>query len=729
MGSSIRAACDESGVCTINWDLAESSVNKINEVILEEFESALKAAVENKAVKGIVIASAKDDFIVGADLTMLQDMQSRPLEEAFANVLKFHQLLRYLETCGKPVVAAINGSAFGGGLEIALACHHRVVADHANLKLGFPEVKVGIFPGGGGTQRFPRLVKLSEALQLMTEGRNFGVQEALKIGAVSAVVAPNQLYEAAKGYITGGGAAEQPWDQKGFKLPSGEVHSPKGAETFSAANALLRKTTHGNYLGPAAILECVYHGLQLDIMEGCTFEARKFIHVVRSEKAQSMIRTMFFSMNDANKLKDRPLGFVKNKVQKIGILGAGLMGSGIAYASAAAGIDVVLIDSTPELAEKGITSVRKIVDKQVAKGSLSAQRAEQIINRVQATVDFESLQGSTLLIEAVFEDSQVKAEVTRKAESHLAKAALIASNTSTIPITQLGEAVKEQENFIGIHFFSPVEKMPLVEIIRSKKTSDQCLAKALDYVQQIKKTPIVVNDSRGFYTSRCFATYTSEGIAMLAEGIPAALIENIGRMAGMPMGPLEVADMVGLDVMEKVTEQTHKDLGAGNQEDPSFVIIKTLVQDLKRLGRKNGKGFYDYGEKGEKHLWEGLKNYQKGEIDTAEHQAVAEIRDRLLVIQAVETIRCLEERVVLKPEDADIGSILGWGFCPFYGGVISFVDILGTADFCAKARSLSEKFGRRFAPPKLLEDLAVYNKKFYDHVWQTETERIPVVAN
>jgi 3-hydroxyacyl-CoA dehydrogenase / enoyl-CoA hydratase / 3-hydroxybutyryl-CoA epimerase len=722
MTSSISSSVDADGIRTITWDMPNSPINKVNEQNIGEFEANLKKAVEDKGVKGIIIASAKDDFIVGADLTMLKGMRERPVDEVFGEVMKFHQLLRYMETCGKPVVAALTGSVFGAGLEIALACHYRIVSDQPKLKLGFPEVKVGILPGAGGTQRFPRLVKLQEALQIMTDGRNFGSEEALKLGAVHAVVSGNQVLAEAKKYIINSGSAEQPWDQKGFRLPSGEVHSPKGAETFSAANALMRKITHGNYPGPIAIVECVYHGLQLDIMEGCTFEARKFVKVLRSDTASNMIRTMFFSMNDANKLKDRPSGYPRHKVDKLGILGAGLMGSGIAYASASSGIDVVLIDSTQELADKGKASVQKIVEKQVAKGQLLPERAKQIIDRVNATVDYESLQDCSLLIEAVFEDRDVKAEVTKRAESVLAPDAVIASNTSTIPITLLGEVVKKQDKFIGIHFFSPVEKMPLVEIIRSKKTSDECVARALDYVQQIKKTPIVVNDSRGFYTSRCFATYTSEGIAMLAEGIPAPMIENIGRMAGMPMGPLEVADMVGLDVMYKVTEQTRKDLSGDLREDPSFAIIKTLVKDLQRLGQKNGKGFYDHGEKGQKKLWEGLKERYP---NAKALPTVEEIKDRLLMIQAVETVRCLEERVVLKPADADIGSVLGWGFCPFYGGVVSYIDTIGSKVLYEKVSTFAEKFGERFAPPKLLKDLASQNRKFYAHAWQAEKEQVP----
>jgi 3-hydroxyacyl-CoA dehydrogenase/enoyl-CoA hydratase/3-hydroxybutyryl-CoA epimerase len=397
------------------------------------------------------------------------------------------------------------------------------------------------------------------------------------------------------------------------------------------------------------------------------------------------------------------------------------MGSGIAYASAATGIEVVLIDSTQEFADRGKASVQKIVEKSVKKGQLTEEKAKQILGRVNATTDYGALKGAQMIIEAVFENREIKAEVTKKAEAELSADAVIASNTSTIPISMLADAVKNQANFIGIHFFSPVEKMPLVEIIRGKKTSEETVARALDYVQQIRKTPIVVNDSRGFYTSRVFSTYTAEGLNMLAEGVPAAMIENVGRMTGMPMGPLEVADMVGLDVMEKVSEQTRRDLGSDYKDETAYNIAKWLVKDLSRLGQKNGKGFYDHGEKGQKKLWEGLSEKYPPKKELPE---VEELKERFLVIQAIETIRCLEERVVLKPADADIGSILGWGFCPFYGGVVSYIDTVGTKWLNEKADSFAKKFGPRFAPPHLLKELASQNKKFYDHAWQPEREKL-----
>jgi len=716
MTSSISSVVDKDGIAVLTWDLQDSPVNKLNEKTLADFHQAFKAAVENESVKGIVLASAKSDFIVGADLAMLQAMRSKTVEESYAEVMQMHQLLRYMETSKKPVVAAIAGSALGGGLEVALACHYRVAAANPKLKVGFPEVKLGLFPGAGGTQRLPRLVKLQESLQLLTEGKLVGPEEALKLGIVNKVVAPEAVLDEAKAYITGGGSAEQPWDQKGYKLPSGEIHSPRGFETFVGANGLLTKLTYGNFPAPKAILECVYHGLQLDIMEGSTIEARKFVQIARSDVARNMIRTFFYSLNDANKLKDRPKNIAPVPVKKLGVLGAGLMGSGITYSSAIVGIEVVLIDSTQELADKGKAACQKILEGRVAKGQMKQEKATEILNRIHATTDYEALSDCSMIIEAVFEDRKVKAEVSKKVDAVLGKDAIFASNTSTLPITSLAEAVTNQANFIGIHFFSPVEKMQLVEIIRGKKTSEEAVARALDYVQQIKKTPIVVNDSRGFYTSRVFSTYTSEGIYLLTEGVSPALIENAGRMTGMPMGPLEVADMVGLDTVQKITAATRADLGAAFDGEKLYEIVTKIVMEEKRLGKKSGKGFYDYVDKHEKHLWKGLSDIVG---KSSGDWKVEDIQQRLLVIQAIEAIRCLEERVVLKPADADIGSVLGWGFCPYYGGVVSYIDTIGTKNLLEQAKDLSERLGSRFAPPKLLQELGGQNKSLYEHNWES----------
>ncbi|HEY9754781.1 MAG TPA: 3-hydroxyacyl-CoA dehydrogenase NAD-binding domain-containing protein [Oculatellaceae cyanobacterium] len=716
MTSSILTEIDSNGIAVLTWDMQDSPVNKLNEESLSDFHKAFQAAVENEKVKGIVINSAKSDFIVGADLAMLQKMREQTVGESYAAVMKIHQLFRFMETCKKPVVAAMDGSTLGGGLEVALACHYRVATTNPKLKIGFPEVKLGLFPGAGGTQRLPRLVKLQESLQLLTEGRLVGSDEALKLGIIHKVVAPESLMDEAKAYILNGGSAEQPWDQKGFRLPSGEVHSPRGFETFSGANGLLSKLTYCNYPAPKAILECVYHGLQLDIMEGSTIEARKFVQIARSDVARNMIRTFFFNLNDANKLKDRPKDIPVHQVKKLGVLGAGLMGAGIAYSSAIVGMEVVLLDSTEELANKGKASCAKILEGRVAKGQLKEEKAQEILSRIHATTDYAKLSDCSLIIEAVFEDKKVKAEVSKKADAVISKDAIFASNTSTMPITSLAEAVTKQENFIGIHFFSPVEKMQLVEIIRGKKTSPEAIARALDYVQQIKKTPIVVNDSRGFYTSRVFSTYTTEGITLLTEGVSPALIENAGRMTGMPMGPLEVADSVGLDTAQKISAATKAALGSAFDGDQLLELLTTIVEKEKRVGRKAGKGFYEYVEKHEKHLWTGLKDLVGKKPAEAN---LEDVQKRLIVIQAIEAIRCLEERVVTKPADADIGSIFGWGFCPFYGGVVSYIDTVGTKWLLEQAKELEKKHGSRFAPPKLLQELAKDNKTFYEHNWES----------
>jgi 3-hydroxyacyl-CoA dehydrogenase/enoyl-CoA hydratase/3-hydroxybutyryl-CoA epimerase len=708
---------DQDGIAILTWDMQDSPVNKINDKSLSDFHEVFKAAVENDTVKGIVLTSAKSDFIVGADLEMLLALRALPVADCYAAVIKMHHLLRYMETCKKPVVAALNGSALGGGLEVALACHYRVAAAHPKLKIGFPEVKLGLFPGAGGTQRLPRLVKLQESLQLLTEGRLIDPQEALSLGIIQKVVAPDALMDEAKAYIKNGGSAEQPWDQKGFRLPSGEVHSPRGFETFSGANGLLSKLTYCNYPAPKAILECVYHGLQLTIDEGSIFEARKFVTVARSDVARNMIRTFFFNLNDANKLKDRPKDIPTHEVKKLGVLGAGLMGAGIAYSSAIVGMEIVLLDSTDELANRGKASCAKLLEGRVAKGQLKEEKAQEILSRIHATTNYADLAECSLIIEAVFEDKKVKADVSKKADAVINKDAIFASNTSTMPITSLAEAVSNQENFIGIHFFSPVEKMQLVEIIRGKKTSEAAVARALDYVQQIKKTPIVVNDSRGFYTSRVFSTYTTEGITLLCEGVSPALIENAGRMAGMPMGPLEVADSVGLDTAQKISLATKAALGSAFDGDELLALLTAIVEKEKRVGRKGGKGFYDYVDKHDKNLWKGLKDLVG---KPAVEASVEDVQKRLIVIQAIEAIRCLEERVVTKPADADIGSIFGWGFCPFYGGIVSYIDTVGTSWLLAQAKELEKKHGARFAPPKLLQELGRDNKSFYEHNWESK---------
>lgn len=710
MTSAISTVIDKDGIAVLTWNTPDSAVNLLTDKSLSDLDAAVKSAVENDQVKGIVLTSAKSDWVAGADLAMLEVLASLTPEEVYQRMMKVHASLRFMETCKLPVVAAINGTALGGGLEVALACHYRVAANNPKLKLGFPEVTFGLFPGAGGTQRLPRLVKLQDALRLLTEGKQVGPEEAQKLNIVHKVVAPDQLLEEAKAYIRNGGSAEQPWDVKGFRLPSDDIHSARGFETFVGANGLISKMTNCNYPAPIAILECVYHGLQLTIDEGSQLEARKFTKVIRSSVAKNMIRTMFFSMNNAAKLKDRPKHVPQQKVTKLGMVGAGLMGAGITYVSALSEIEVVLIDSTLELAEKGKAACAKLIEKRVARGKTTKEKSEALLNRITVTTDYAMLSDCSLIIEAVYEDPKVKEEVLKKIDAAANQDAVIASNTSSLPISSLAQNVSNQKNFIGIHFFSPVDKMQLVEVIRGKKTSDEAVATALDFIQQIRKTPIVVNDSHGFYTTRVFSTYTNEGVHLLSEGVAPALIENAGRIAGMPMGPLEVADMVGLDTVQRILAAAKTLLGDKFQDQVTLDIITRIVQNEQRLGQKNGKGFYDYNGK-EKRLWKGISTLIGKESVKPELESV---QKRLLVIQAIEAIRCLEEGVVLEPADADVGSILGWGFCPFHGGIASYVDTVGTKWLLEEATRLEQTAGPRFAPPELLKQLGKENKRLFD---------------
>ncbi len=707
----VRYEVDQDQIATITWDMQISPMNVLNRDSLAAFHEIVEKAIADHSVKGVVITSAKRDFIAGADLKMLAGAQEKPAEELLENGLKLQKLFRAMETSGKPFVAAINGTALGGGFEVCLACHHRIAADNPKAQIGLPEVKLGLLPGAGGTQRLPRLLGARDALPLLTEGKTMDPNKAKSKGLVHEVVPGDELLAAAKKWIKEDGTAKQPWDTKGYRIPGGDVQSPKGYETFIGGNAMLAKTTWGNYPAPEAIMSCVYHGLQMPIEMGLNYEARQFVKLSQGDVAQNMIRSLFFHLGDANKLKRRPKDVPTQTFKKVGIIGAGMMGAGIAYQSALRGIDVVLLDVEQTAAEKGKAYSEGILKKRVSRGRSTPEQAETILGRILPTINHEDLKGCEMVIEAVFENRDIKAKVTKEAEAMLEDTAIFASNTSTLPITGLAEASERPKNFIGLHFFSPVEKMPLVEVIRGKETSDEVLARSLDYVKQIKKTPIVVNDSRGFYTSRVFATYVTEGIAMLLEGVKPALIENAGRMAGMPVGPLALADEVSLDLMVKITNQTKADLGGKYQEHPSVPVVNKLVNEFKRLGKKADAGFYEYPEDEKKHLWSGLEdNYPVA----AEQPDVETIKQRFLAIQVVETMRCMEEDVLLCAEDADIGSILGWGFCPFHGGVLSYAQTIGLREIVQRCQEFTSKYGQRFSPPALMVEMAEKGKVFYE---------------
>ena len=717
MSKHFNVAVDADGIALVTMDSPGRSMNVFGPEVEAELAAIVQQVAGDPAVKGAIVTSGKPSFLAGYDLTEIlgsfgPGLTAQQAYDRFSSGLQ--QLLRKLETSGKPWVAAINGLALGGGFELCLACHYRVMADDPKAFVGLPEVKVGLLPGGGGTQRMPRLIGIAQSLPYLLEGGNISAAEAKKLGLVQEVVPPGELIAAAKRWLLTSPNAVQPWDQKGFRVPGGAgFGSATVAQTFAGATALVAKKTLHNYPAPAAILSSVYEGTIVPIDRGLDVEAKYFATLVTSPVSRNLIRTMFVNKGNADKLSVRPAGVPKMQVRRLGVLGAGMMGAGVAYVSALAGIEVVLLDSTQELAEKGKAYGAKLLAKEVEKGKRTREQADAVLARVQPTTDYARLEGVDLVIEAVFENRAIKADVTAKAEAVMPKGAVFASNTSTLPITGLAKASQRPRQFIGIHFFSPVEKMPLVEIIVGKQTGEEAIARALDYVGQLRKTPIVVNDSRGFYTSRCFGTYTMEGQAMLAEGVDPALIESAGKLAGMPVGPLAVTDEVSLELQYKIENQSREDLGAKYQESVGAPVLKRFVEELKRLGRKSGAGFYDYPADGRKKLWSGLREQFP---QLAQQPSLEELKTRLLYIQALEAARCFEEGVLRSAHEGDLGSILGWGFPAWTGGTLSFIDTVGPARFVAECKRLQKRYGARFKPTKGLLARAQTGEGFYDAV-------------
>ena len=723
MTTNFKLDTDADGIATITWDQPGSAMNLIGIATIQELADLVEKTTADENIKGIVITSGKDTFCAGADLTLLNTMRASFAEMAgtqgeeaaakklFEESRKLSQLYRRIETCGKPWVAAINGTALGGGFELCLACHHRVAADNDKTRVGLPEIRVGLFPGAGGTIRISRMMLPADALQFLAKGDQLKVARAKGMKLIDNVVPQADLIAAAKDWIKAGGKPVAPWDVKGFKNPGGPVWSKAGMMVFSPASALYRKQTYDNYPAARAIMQVVFDGLQLPFDLALTVESRYFAHILRSKEAAAMIRTLFVSMGELNKGARRPANVPATKLKKIGVIGAGFMGAGIAYVSAQAGLDVVLIDRDQDAADKGKAHSHKLMTEQVNRGRANGAARDALLARITATADYRALEGCDLVIEAVFEDRKVKADATAKAQA-VVPDAVFGSNTSTLPITSLAETAKDPAKFIGIHFFSPVERMMLVEIIMGKQTGNEALATALDFVRAIRKTPIVVNDSRGFYTSRVVGTYIREGHLMLMEGVPAAMIENVGRMAGMPVGPLSLNDEVAVDLAWKILKATEIDLGKDAVDPRQKALLQAMVETHGRLGRKNGKGFYDYPEKGQKTLWPGLADLQPTALDP-DTIDVDVLKKRLLVIQAMETARCFEEGVLTDVREADVGSILGFGFAPFTGGTLSYIDFMGAKNFVALCEELEKTFGPRFAPNALLRDLAAKGETFY----------------
>lgn len=712
MSSTVTMDVDHDGIAVLTIDVKDKPMNVITADFDQDLGQCLESVISDEKIVGAVITSAKNDFMAGADLkSMLPALRGlSDKSDVVEKVIASNQTMRKMETCGKPFVAAINGTALGGGLELTLACHYRIAVDRPDAVLGLPEVMVGLLPGGGGTQRLPRLIGVQAALELMTQGKHLKPLQAKGLGIVNELASKEELINKAKAWIKDKGDAVQPWDKKGFKVPGGLDANKVGTiQTFSVVNALVAKNTNHNYPAPISIVSCVYEGCQIPIDSGLRIEAKYFVELLTGQVAGNMIRSLFINKQSADKLRARPEGVEKSKVTTLGMLGAGMMGSGIALVSARAGMNVVLLDSTEEQAAKGKQYTEKFLEKRVARKKMSSDDAAAMLDRIKVTTDYNDLESCELIIEAVFEDREIKAGVTQATEAVIAESAIFASNTSTLPISGLAEASKRPKSFIGLHFFSPVERMPLVEVILGKETSDEALARALDYVQQIKKTPIVVNDSRGFFTSRVFSMACNEANTMLTEGVSPALIENAARHAGYPVGPLAVQDETSIELGYKIHLQTMEDMGDAYKPASGWEVSAKLVE-LERLGKKYGKGFYDYPEGAKKRLWPGLADL----FPVSDQQPdVEEVKSRLMTIQALDAYRCLEEHVLMSPDDGDIGSILGWGFPPWSGGVFSYIDTVGIEKFVERCDDYSQRLGERFTVPDSLREKANNKESFY----------------
>ena len=702
---------DGQDIVTVTMDMPGRSANVIN----DEFSLSMMTVVDKlereDSLSGIIITSAKKTFLAGGDLEMLITQEDP--EKTFELVEKGKKITRRLETIGKPVVAAINGAALGGGLELALCCHYRIAIDNSQMNIGLPEVTLGLLPGGGGVARLPRLIGLQSSFPFLIEGKQVNPAAAFNEGIINELASDNgDMLKKAKDWILSKPEAVQPWDKRGYKIPGGTPQHPKIAQMLAIAPAMLRKKTVGNYPAPEAILKAATEGALVDFDTASKIESRYFVKLVTGKVSKNMINAFWFQLNEINSGASRPKNVKPTEIKKLGVLGSGLMGHGITYVSALAGVEVVMTDATQNNADEGLSRIETILNEGLKLGRTTKENIDATLGCITATNDYDKLSDCDLIIEAVFEDRDLKGKVTGQAEKLMNSNGVFASNTSTLPITGLAEKSIRPEKFIGLHFFSPVHKMKLVEIIKGDKTNDETIATAFDFVLKIRKIPIVVNDSRGFYTSRVFSTYTGEGLALLAEGNHPKEIESAGKKAGMPVGPLAVTDEVNLGLVARIRNQTRKDLAKEGKElplVPADAVIDLMTEKVNRLGRANGGGFYEYPENGKKHLWPELQKHFPPVKDPLTQD---EMIERMLFAQVIETIRCYEENVVTSVPDANIGSIFGWGFAPFKGGTLQFVNDYGIREFEKQAQKLAKNYGERFAPPELLIEMAANNQIF-----------------
>ncbi|GLQ33827.1 3-hydroxyacyl-CoA dehydrogenase [Amylibacter marinus] len=715
---------DADGIATITWDCQDKSMNVLNLDSTAELDALVDKVLADDAVIGAVITSGKADFAGGMDLNVISKMAEmagdEPARGLFDGIMNFHRITRKIERAGmddknkggKPIAAALPGTALGIGYEIPLSCHRIFAADNPKAKIGLPEILVGIFPGAGGTTRLTRKLDMMSASPVLMEGKLSDPAKAKRIGLVDEVVPADELLSSAKNWVKTAKDADivKPWDTKGFKMPGGAPYHPAGFMTYVGASAMIHGKTKGVYPAAKAMLSAIYEGAQVPFDTAIKIEARWFTNVLMNPSSSAMINTLFTHKTALEKGAVRPKAVKDMSVKKLGVLGAGMMGAGIAFVSARVGIEVVLIDRDDETTQRGKETIQGLLDQGVKRKKITADKAAEIIGNVTATPDYAALDGCDLIVEAVFEDPGVKADVTARAEAKLPKDAIFATNTSTLPITELARASRDDSRYIGIHFFSPVHLMNLVEIIKGQNTGDEAVAKALDFVRQIKKTPIVVNDARFFYANRCILPYVNEGVLMLDEGIEPAMVDNVARLMGMPVGPLQLADEVSIDLSYKIMTATQNALGDQYPFTAADAIIKKMYND-DRMGRKNGKGFYDYDEKGKRvGIWGGLRR----EWPVADEQPeIQEIKNRLAMAQVLEAVRAFEEGVLEDIREGDVGAILGWGFQPWSGGPFSWLDMIGAANAVEICDQLTKQFGARFTTPRLLRDLAESGETFY----------------
>jgi len=713
-------AVDADGVATLTWDVKAKSMNVMSTEAFALLDSLIDKALADPGVKGIILTSGKKDFAGGMDLNVIAQMRAGGAEAIFAGVMQMHAVLRKIERAGmdpktkkggKPIVAALPGTALGIGLELPLSCHRIIAADNPKAKIGLPEIMVGIFPGAGGTTRLVRKMGAMMAAPFLLEGKLSDPKSAKAAGLIDEVVPAEDLLARAKEWVLTAKEADlvKPWDDKGYKMPGGAPYHPAGFMTFVGASAMVMGKTMGVYPAAKALLSAVYEGALVPFDTALKIEARWFTSVLMNPSSTAMIRSLFINKEALEKGANRPK-VADQTVRKVGVIGAGMMGAGIAYVTANAGIEVVLIDAAQDAADRGKAYSEGLLDKGIQRRKVTAEKKAEVLTRIIATTDYARLAGCDLIVEAVFEDPKIKAEMTAKVEAVVGPDCIFATNTSTLPISSLAKASTRPANFIGIHFFSPVDKMMLVEIIRGKETGDVAVAKALDYVRQIRKTPIVVNDARFFYANRCIIPYINEGIRMLAEGVEPSLVENAAKLVGMPLGPLQLVDETSIDLGVKIAKATKAAMGDA-YPDGAVDAVLFWMADQGRLGKKSNAGFYAYDTAGKREgLWDGLA----AKYPVAEAQPdLTTVQHRLLMAQVLEAVRALEDGVLTDIREGDVGAILGWGFAPWSGGPFGWLDIIGAAQAVEICDHLTASEGARFTAPQMLRDMAAKGEAFY----------------